>query len=418
MNPDFLLLARRVTARCSLVVIMLGGFAGCNTAPLTGPYNTPGWENHRLPNAAFPYDKLLVEIDAVEGTAPSAVELTELKNFLEEFTNKKGGVVVRIDNVIPAAVAKGRGPDSLALEFLNGPTDDTTAFIYVLCYRSGLGRLIAKADQPNFTLYPYPCAVFVDRSFAAFKLWFYHTRIHRHFLRHEIGHALGLAKNPDHSSRGHCMNEGCIMREAINFDLRRLITFRPPLANTEFCAGCRSDLEHSKTADPPADARLWRGYFLREGEGYQSLTLPGLVYLHFGELAGLELESIAGVRRRAVADVTDRDTHNLHLSFTLPEATPAICRFVEREIEVEWLHRAAEVIFEESIKQVEAVQTTNPDHAREILSESFIAAAVRFPDLQVKLQSLRAKLAEAAAAPVGDAAESAEATPARKPAGE
>lgn len=410
MSPDFLFPARRVIAHCIVVVMMLGGFTGCNTASVTGPYKTPGWENHRLPNAAAPYDKLLVEVDAVEGTAPSAEELVELKTFLEEFTNKKGGVIVKIDSVISAAEARNRAPNSLAIQFLNGPPDDRTAFIYVLCYRSGIGRLMAKADQPNFTYFPYPCAIFVDRSFAAFKFWFHHARMQRHMLRHEIGHALGLARNPDHASRGHCTNDGCIMRPAINFNFRRLITFRPPLDNTEFCADCRRDLEHYKSVEPPVNVRLWRGYFLREGKGYQILTLPGFVYVHFGTLAELESEKIASARQEAVTEVKDRDTGNFHLSLTLPGAIPAIGRFVARELDVDLLHRVAEVIFEKSIEQVEAVQATNPEHAREILSEHFIAAAAVFPELQAKLQSLRAKLTETADAPVGEAA-------ARKPAG-
>jgi hypothetical protein len=403
VNPNLPSSAIRIIACGVLGALVLFRFTACHTAPVTEPYKTVGWENHRLPNAAEPYDKLLVEIDAVAGTAPGADELAELKTFLEQVTNKQGGVTLKVDNLIPNTVARGRGPDSLALEFLNGPADERTAFIYILCYRSGLGRLFAKADQPNFTFFPYPCAIFIDRSYGAFNFWFYHAPLQRVFLRHEIGHALGLARNPTHTNRGHCTNEGCFMRAAINFNFRRLLAFRPPLDNTELCADCRHDLELFKTAEPPSNARLWHGYFLRAGEGYQILTLPGFVYVHFGELVELTPEKITEARRNAVASVTGRANSNINATFTLPDAAAAIARFVDRETEQDALHQVAQAIFENCIAQAEAVQETNREQAREIVSETLIGAAAIFPELQTRMKGLHAKLAEAAITPASEA---------------
>jgi hypothetical protein len=388
--------ALRLVVHATLGTCLLFGFMGCRTAALKGEFKTPGWEEHRLPNTSEPYDKLLVEIDAVEGTAPSADELADLKIFLEQATNKPGGITIKVDNIIPAARARGRTPKSLVLEYLNGPGDERTAFIYVLCYRSGLGRLYAKADQPNFTYYPYPCAIFIDRSFAAFKFWFCHGPMQRAFLQHEVGHALGLARNTAHSSHGHCTNKGCLMRTAINFNMRRVLTFRSPLDNTELCADCRVDLETYKSAETQANARLWHGFFLRAGEGYQILTLPGFYYVHFGELTALSLEKVAEARRGAMASATSRDDQNFNAFATLPDAAPAIARFVSREIEQDALRRVAQLIFENCIAQAEAMRETNVEQAREIASETLIGAAAPFPDLQAKLKALHEKLSVSA----------------------
>jgi hypothetical protein len=210
-------------ASCTLVIsgtLVLFGLSSCHTVP--GTDKTLGWEKHRLPNTPKPYNKLLVEIDAVEGTQPTAGELAELKGWLEQMTNKPGGVTVKLDNLIAPARARGRAPDSLALEYLNGPTDEDTAFIYVLCYRSRLNRYFAEAENPNFTFFPYPCAIFINRSYA---LVFFSLvgRARKLMMQHELGHALGLARNESHSGGGHCTNKGCLMRAAINFNVTRLI---------------------------------------------------------------------------------------------------------------------------------------------------------------------------------------------------
>lgn len=127
-----------------------------------------------------------MEIDAVAGTQPSSKEVADLKLFLEHVTNKPGGVTVQLDDSITRAEGRRRGPGSLAPEYLDGPTDDQTAFIYILYYRSRLHRLFGKAENPNFTYYPYPCAIFINRSYA-FEFFSMVGRARRLLPQHDTG---------------------------------------------------------------------------------------------------------------------------------------------------------------------------------------------------------------------------------------
>jgi hypothetical protein len=179
------------------------------------------------------------------------------------------------------------------------------------------------------------------------------------------------------------------MRSAINFNLRRLLTFRPPLDNTELCADCRHDLETYKSAEPPPNARFWRGYFVRTGEGYQILTLPGFIYVHFGELADLGPGKLAEARRGAITSVTGRGNSNINAAATLPDGAEAIARFISREIEEDPLRHVAQLLLEDCIALAENLRTTDPEQARGIVSDTLVGAAAAFPELQTRMKALR-----------------------------
>jgi hypothetical protein len=376
-------------SRARVFLLALAGLllAGCQTAP-TEYIKTTGWENHRLPNTPQPHDRLLVEIDAVAGMEPSAAELAQLRTFLEQHTHKPGGIEIKIDNLIPAQVARGKTPNALALEFLNGPADERTAFIYVLCYRSRLAGWFRKADNPYFTYFPYPCAVFIDRSYGAITDWFFRKDVRGALLRHEIGHALGAGRDTAHTKNHHCANADCLMAPALNMSISRLLTFRRPWTNLELCADCRRDLATYRTATPDPRQRIWRGYFRHDGEGYQVLTLPGYFYVHFGDPAEMPEEKLAEGRREA------KEAGELHFSggFSIPDDAEAIARFLTQEKEHEGLQGFAGAMLGKCIEMVETGEGAVPDNVRAITSDTMIAAAANFPELQVKLKSLREKL--------------------------
>lgn len=389
--------SRRLAAFPAVVLglIVLFGLSACITRPDTTPYRTLGWERHRLFNAAKPYDKLLVEIDAVAGSEPNAAELADLKTFLEQFTRKPGGITVKLDNLIARAKARGRAADSLALEYLNGPPDEQTAFLYILCYRGRLSPLRGQSENPHFTHYPYPCSIFINRAYA-FGWFSLSGRARQLIMQHEVGHALGLADNRRHSERGHCTNEGCLMRPGIRFDFFRLLTLRPPFVNTEFCGECRQDLENYRLADAPPGARFWQGYFVRSREGYHVFTLPGMVYVHLGEFAQVDPARLAALRREAIGAVTDRGDRKYELHGDLPAAAEGLRRFVESETESDGLKELAEKTLAACLTQAEALRDSDRETAREIVGVALAAAAPKFPELHAKLQVLHASLAESA----------------------
>lgn len=389
---------RPVSSRSSSVVVravVLGlvalfGLSACQTRPKAKPFKTLGWEKHRLPNSPRPYAKLLVEIDAVEGSEPSAAEMKDLKGFLEQITDKPGGVTVKLDDLIAPARARGRAPDSLALEYLDGPDDEQTAFVYVLCYRGRLSPFV-NPENPHFTYYPYPCAVFINRSYA-FGWFAWLGRARQLMMRHEIGHALGLADNASHSRNGHCTNAGCLMLPGVRFNLRRLITFRSPWDNPEFCADCRGDLETYKRADAAPGAGSWRGYFVRSGEGYHVLTLPGLVYVHFGEFARLDADRLAAFRRKSIGAITQRGDLLYEAHGDQSGSAEGLRRFVERETESDGMKQLAKNVLEASLAQAERLLDSKPAEAREIIDATRAAAALKFPELHAKLQALHDRL--------------------------
>ena len=177
------------------------------------------------------------------------------------------------------------------------------------------------------------------------------------------------------------------MRAAINFNLARLLTFRSPFDNADFCADCRRDLETYKMADAPAGAQFWRGYFVRSGEGYHLLTLPGLIYVHFGDLASVDAENLAAMRRKAIVDVAVRGNCNFETHLDLADATEALCRFVERETEDEGLRDFARQIMEGITAKVEAIRDEDPEAGR-AFARGVLPAAAKFPEVKARLQAL------------------------------
>jgi hypothetical protein len=377
-----------------LALLAVFAYSGCQTTPAKPPLL--GWEDHRFSNHSRPYDSLLVEIDAVEGTQPSAHELAELESFLRRVTDKPGGIRIKVDNIIPREIARQRGPDALALEYLNGPEDGRAAFLYMFYYRSRLAGLFVKADNPQFTYFPHPCSVFIDRSFLPVLSLFYRKDLRRAIVLHEAAHALGLAKNPAHSKEGHCIDSRCLMSPSIVFNGRRFFTFRQPWLNTTFCSDCEQDLENYKRSEPRPNERLWNGYFVHEGNGYQFYTLPGFVYVHVGAATDFSAEALVAARRTAVAEGKSGINFSATTNTFNPSEHSAALALLARE-KNEILRDLARSVFERCVVLSEEHIPTEPDTVRALLSDELIAAAEDFPEVQAKLKAVREKVTAPAA---------------------
>lgn len=396
MNPA------RMAQDCTPPIIgllLIAALAGCATSRVAEmDPATPGWEDHRFANQPHPYDRLVVEIDAVEGAGPSPHEVAELEAFLRQSTDKPGGITVKVDDIIPRDIARQRTANALALEYLDGPRDNRAAFIYILYYRSKLAGFGVKPDQPHFTYSPYPCSVFIDKSYGSFGLgMLYRTELRRAILLHEIGHALGLARNTAHGKAGHCQNEMCLMHRHIRFAGRRFITFRQPWENTSLCIDCRRDLEGYKTSKAKSHERLWNGYFVHEKAEYQTVTLPGFLYLHLGNPADLSIDAVAEARQSALAsmkssDITFSATTN---TFDLNEQLDAVARFAREHSDT--LGYLVERILEQYASVVESMVESEPEAAGALKWDALIAASAAFPEIQVRFTTARQKLQESEA---------------------
>lgn len=377
-------------APCALLILL---FAGCATKPATDkPYSTHGWEDHRLPNGPQPYPRLLVEIDSVAGSEPTPAELAELRTFLTAHIDKPAGIELLVDPPIPRVAAAGRSVEALTLAHLSGPADDRTAFIYILFFRSSRLGLFPRPTNPYFTNYPFPSAVYIDRAYPRFNP-FSRAALQEAALLHEIGHALGLARTPAHSHRGHCTREGCLMREKITFSFRRFLTFRPPLENTELCTDCRADLARFRTTEPPPAERHWRGYHRRDGTGYSVLTLPGFFYVHFGNFADLDTAHLADKRRDSLTAKLAGDTiSHLYTSSLSPADHTATLAHFWREQTTDELRSLVEPVLVGFLDLAEERLTADPAEARAILSDDLLPLLVDLPSHRPRFDALRAKL--------------------------
>ncbi len=394
---DYNASCRRVgfLALVTLAALLL---TGCTSSRVEKTkWATQGWEDHRFANQPRPYDRLLVEIDAVEGAGPTPHELAELKTFLEQWTHKPGGITIKVDDIIPRHVARGNHKDALALQYLDGPTDDKSGYLYILYYRSKLAGLSVKPDQPHFTYFPYPCAVYIDRSYGFYGLpLLYSNHFRRAILLHEIGHALGLSRNSAHSKDGHCQNAPCVMQPAIIFNGRRFITLRQSWQNTELCVDCRQNLTDYKVADSKPNERLWHGYFVHETPIYQVVTRPGFIYLHVGEAADLSLTAVNEARQTALISLQKGDTYLLATSnsFEFGEHLPALEQLRHEKSSI--FADMAESYFTKSAGLIESMVMSEPDSVRTLPWDALIAAAAAYPAAQATLTSARLKLENAA----------------------
>jgi hypothetical protein len=299
-----------------LWVVLAGLFgAGC-VAPSTGFRNEPlpeevtFWQPWRLNSSRTPYRKLHVEVDAVRGAEPPQAWLDELGAFLREQCDKPEGVrVVRSDLIAPAE-ASSDSITSLALRYLDGPPPGS-AFLYVFYYNSALNPAL-KTANPHAVVFPYPCAVFVDRNYneAGFG-----DILGGLILKHEAAHLVGAARNPAHGDGAHCRNRDCLMNPVFNFVPELVAQGRVPTSQTDFCKDCLEDMAISRSRPAPVNLRFQGPFLVRREMNYTVMTLPNSVHLHLGNTVKLPASQLrAAVRQAAAGPLRSREGFILSVS--------------------------------------------------------------------------------------------------------
>lgn len=233
----------RLLTRVSFVVLAGLVAMGCGPssrgADSFAPVGAPGGAAAALVGPST--NTLRVEIDFVEGRAPSERALELLRQRLEERTDHPGGVEVVLDDVIPPTGLERVGLadlQALAHRWEDGwPTADK-AVVHVL-YLDGAADPALGHDLLGVAWATTSVALFPDAIDAA--VGGSNTRrelLERWTLVHEAGHVLGLvglgapqvvfhqaAYHP-----GHCATPGCVMGWSAD-----------ELA-TDFCYRCKDDL--------------------------------------------------------------------------------------------------------------------------------------------------------------------------------
>lgn len=353
-----------------------------------------GWEHSYFLNHRVPYAKLEVEIDVVQGTAPSSGELRELQAFLERFCDKPGGITLKIDDLIPRRLAATRGVESLALEYCRGPTDPQAAYLYLIYYDTRLRGPGVSVDKPAFShLFP---TIYIDRGYRI-RGNPYPSTFARAVLLHEAGHALGLcASDNHHGAEGHCIDEKCLMAPALHFSIPRFFMLRNPWVNRALCGDCVDELARNKTNAPGRTQHYRNGYVVRSEGGYHLLTAPGLVYVHFGDDDLPPNEEFITWRNKIAGEMARGETVLAYATntFDLVQHLDAVAHLAREKDEK--LHDIAQRLFADFAGKLEQLATEDADTARTILTDALLRSMDRFPDLQDKVTQIRSRLGPAA----------------------
>ncbi len=224
-----------------LALLMLG--CGAFRRPV-GKFKEKRLRSETILESGHP--KLTVEIDYLEGRKPSPVSLRLLGRRLALYTDKPGGIRIRVGEAIPAELWDGKRKTMRELvERYADPPSDKHSYIYLM-YLPAYRHFRGLSFQPKklSKKFKHPAA-FVYTERLRGRLWVTRQRQESSVLVHEVGHLLGLVSNPDHYVDGHCTNSWCLMYDGV--DARSIILYAFPTLfaghlPTRFCGACREDL--------------------------------------------------------------------------------------------------------------------------------------------------------------------------------
>ncbi|MEM7390880.1 MAG: hypothetical protein AAF492_00920 [Verrucomicrobiota bacterium] len=283
------------------LALMVSGCATVESGPeRTHPPEKRGDEFWR-PDLLFmdteTYPKLMVEVDYVDGSRPRQKTLDALADFLNRYLPRPEPVRVVLDDRISRGHARGRSFGSLGLEFIDGPSDDRTAFMYMLFFDSR--DLKMPPSKPHMNRLPYPAAIYVDRQYFRFNRFLF-PAWDRSMARHEAGHLVGLTFGLPYGDGAHCLDETCLMYWKVVVYYSDLFSRHDGVPQKDLCENCEKALI-LKAEEPRPDHLHFSGpRVVRSEEGYHVLSLPGFIYVHIGELADLDEAELEEGRQTAI----------------------------------------------------------------------------------------------------------------------
>lgn len=176
--------------------------------------------------AADDYDGLVVQVQYVEGHAPSAAGLAHLRDFIEARLNKPGGVAIEVDasplSITAQPTYTSADIRQIEAEHRTAYTDGQTLAVYAF-FVDG-----EYAGSPNVLGIAYnntSLAIFEEtiRAHSGGPLEPSVSTVEGTVLQHELGHLLGLvntgsamqADHQDESHGHHCDDQSCLMYWAV-----------------------------------------------------------------------------------------------------------------------------------------------------------------------------------------------------------
>jgi len=261
------------------------------------------WKPNLLYLNSSKYDRLYIEIDAVEGCQPRAESIEALRAFLEKYTNKPGGIEIVRDSQIKTADARAGKPELLALNHMAGPptdrTNDKTAYLYILFYDSSrlTGNNYDGTINPYVRILPYPSAIYIDMKYVRKEYMGALKEHEQELLLHEVGHVLGLTWSTSKNGDDHCRKKSCLMNERYEVDMFKVLTGQK-IKKKHFCKSCLKQLKNAgndeKNDNNNSDSNLkFIGpLMVRSEKNYHVIALPSFVKLHFGSIDSIVWQDV------------------------------------------------------------------------------------------------------------------------------
>ena len=218
-----------------LVALAVGLVAACSdgaTGPGSGGNGAEEYDHARAPGAsardlltADDFDSLLVQVQYVQGFAPTAEGLQHLDDFLEARLHKPGGVTIQVGIQLPSpgrATHTAAQVLSMQAQYRSAYTEGRTLALHLL-YLDGeydgapnvLGIAYANTSMAIFaeTIQQHTGGA-LEPSFAT---------VEGTVAQHEVGHLLGLVDNGspmqsehrDEPNGHHCDDPDCLMHFAV-----------------------------------------------------------------------------------------------------------------------------------------------------------------------------------------------------------
>lgn len=213
----------------ALYTILLTGLLLAACSPVSNPSKSEDedYNHQRVPGASAEdllrgetYDRLVVEVDYVEGLAPTLIARDNLENFLEARLNKPGGVSVRLSDPIPATNNNAITVQDI-IDLENNYRDQYTSGTRLTAYFILLDGRYVEENVLGIAYLNTSMAIFEglirDNSDGIGEPS--SSTVETAVMQHEFGHIMGLVDNgspavSDHvdSQHGaHCTTDSCLM---------------------------------------------------------------------------------------------------------------------------------------------------------------------------------------------------------------
>jgi len=206
----------------ALALLLMIFFAECKKDEKDPVKSSSGVTPHEL-LAGDKYDKLVVEIQFVQGSEPTQATLDNLKTFLEQRLNKPGGITIVQNSISSPGKSSYSVDDIESIEKSNRTqvTSGGTVSTYFLFLdgeyagNSGSGKVLGIAyGATSMAIFEKTVK---ENSGSLGKPST--TMLESTVINHEFGHILGLVNNgtsmqsahQDGTNGRHCSNKDCLM---------------------------------------------------------------------------------------------------------------------------------------------------------------------------------------------------------------